>query len=138
MTFSTTGKLTCKIYPSVSTITYPRIIATGFDRIYSGTDVVFRVAGLKTLDADVEDYIKIGVSLTYFDYGRVKGYVYELTGIVVGNTTAAITPISITSAEVNESSTNFVGDLVNYTFSGTLSAGFADITPTDFIGIEFQ
>ena len=98
MTFSTTGKLTCKIYPSVSTITYPRIIATGFDRIYSGTDVVFRVAGLKTLDENVEDYIKIGVSLIYFNYGRVKGYVYELTGIVVGNTTAGITPIVINNA----------------------------------------
>lgn len=40
----------------------------------------------------------MGVSLTYYDYGGVKGYVYEPTGIVVGNTTAAITPISITIA----------------------------------------
>ena len=136
--FSTTGKLTCRIYPSVSTITYPRIIVTGFDRVYSGTDVIFRIAGLKTLPANVEDYIKIGVSLTYFDYGRVKGYVYELTGIVVGNTTSAATPIAISNANVSESSTNFVGDLVNYNFKGTIGAGFAPITPSDFIGIEFE
>lgn len=50
----------------------------------------------------------MGVSLTYFDYGKVKGYVYEPTGIVVGNTTAAITPVAITLS-VSESSTNFVG-----------------------------
>lgn len=46
--------------------------------------------------AGLQDYIKMGVSLTYFDYGKVKGYVYEPTGIVVGNTTAAATPKVIT------------------------------------------
>lgn len=49
MQFSTTGKLTCRIYPSLSTITYPVIIVTGFDRILKTTDVIFRIAGLKTL-----------------------------------------------------------------------------------------
>jgi hypothetical protein len=38
----------------------------------------------------------MGVSLTYYDYGKVKGYVYEPTGIVVGNTTAATNPVGIT------------------------------------------
>ena len=109
LTLSSTGKLTCKIYPSVSTITYPIIVVTGFDRVYSGTDVVFRIAGLKTLSAGVEDYIKIGVSLMYYDYGGVKGYLYEHTGVVVGLTTPAATPIDI-SVAVSESSTNFVGD----------------------------
>ena len=138
LTFNTVGKLTCIIYPSVSTITYPRIVVTGFDRVYSGTDVIFRIAGLKTLAANIEDYIKLGVSYKYFNYGRVKGYLYELTGIVVGNTTAAATPIAINSAQVSESSTNFVGDLVNYTFSGTIAGGFAPITSSDFVGIEFE
>jgi hypothetical protein len=38
----------------------------------------------------------MGVSLLYYDYGQVKGYVYEPTGIVVGNTTAAATTVAIT------------------------------------------
>lgn len=50
----------------------------------------------------------MGVSLTYFDYGKVKGYVYEPTGIVVGGATAAISPVSMTLS-MTESSTNFVG-----------------------------
>ena len=120
LAFSLTGKLTCKIYPSVSTITYPVIIATGFDRVYAGTEVVIRLAGLKTLAEGIEAFIKVGVSLTYFNYGGAKGYLYEYTGIVVGNTTAAITPFEINPLTVTESSTNFVGDLVNYTFAGTL------------------
>ena len=95
LALSTTGKLTCRIYPSVSTITYPVIMVTGFDRVYSGTDIVIRIVDLKSLKAGVEDYIKMGVSLTYYKYGGVKGYIYEPTGIVVGNTTAAITPIAI-------------------------------------------
>lgn len=28
------------------------------------------IAGLKTLPASVDDFIKIGVSLTYYDYGN--------------------------------------------------------------------
>lgn len=79
----------------------------------------------------------MGVSLTYFDYGKVKGYVYEPTGIVVGNTTAAISPVALT-VSLTESSSNFVGELVNYTFTGTLGGGFLSVTPTDYIGIEFQ
>jgi hypothetical protein len=49
ITLSTTGKLTCKIYPSYSTITYPYIAVSGYDRILAYTDVVIRIAGLKTL-----------------------------------------------------------------------------------------
>lgn len=138
MSFSTTGKLTCRIFPSVSTTTYPKIIVTGFDRILKQTDVIFRIAGLKTLPEGVQDYIKIGVSLTYYDYGQVKGFIYEPTGFVVGNTTAAITPISITPLTLTEQSTNFVGDLVNYTFAGTLGSGFANIKITDYVAIEFE
>ena len=67
ITLSSTGKLTCKIYPSYTTITYPRIQISGHDRILATTDVVIRIAGLKTLSAGVQDYIKMGVSLTYFD-----------------------------------------------------------------------
>lgn len=90
------GKLTCKIYPSVSTITYPTIIITGYDRILAGTTVTFRVAGLQSLPASITDYIKIGVSLTYFDYGGTKGYLYEPTGKIVGPTTSQISPKTIT------------------------------------------
>ena len=90
------GKLTCKIYPSVSTTTYPHIIVTGYDRISKESDVVIRVSGLQTLPKDINDYIKIGVSLTYYDYGGVKGYIYEPTGFVVGGTTVAATPKGIT------------------------------------------
>lgn len=86
------------------------------------------------MPAGKEDYIKIGVSLTYYDYGGVKGYVYEPTGFVVGNTTAATAPVAITLS-VTESSSNFVGELVNYTFTGTLGGGFATVTTNDYIGI---
>ena len=98
---------------------------------------MIRIAGLKTLPAGVEDYIKIGVSLTYYDYGGVKGYVYEPTGFVVGGTTSAASPIPITLT-MSESSTNFVGDLVNYTFAGTLGAGFATVDTDDYVVIEFE
>jgi hypothetical protein len=70
------GKLTCKIYPSVSTITYPTIIITGYDRILANTIVTIRAAGLQSLSTGISDYIKIGVSLSYFDYGGSKGYIY--------------------------------------------------------------
>lgn len=125
--FSLLGKLTCKLYPSVSTITYPVVIATGFDRVAAGTEIIIRLAGLKTLPEGVEDFIKVGVTLTYFNYGGVKGYLYEPTGIVVGNTTAANTTYDISSLSVTESSTNFVGDLVNYTFAGTIENGFSTV-----------
>jgi hypothetical protein len=75
LTFNTVGKLTCKIYPSTSTITYPTIIITGYDRITNGSTVKIRLANLKTLSIGIQDYIKIGVSLQYYDYGS-KGYIY--------------------------------------------------------------
>lgn len=138
LTLASTGKLTCKIYPSFSTITYPKIVVTGYDRVRANTDVVIQVASLKSLPLTINDYIKMGVALTYFDYGGVKGYIYEPTGIVVGNTTAAITPNAINSVTIAESSSNFVGDLVNYTFTGTISGSFAPVTTSDYIGIEFN
>ena len=94
------------------------------------------IAGLKSLAADVSSYIKVGVSLQYYDYGGVKGYSYEPTGIVVGPPTAA-SPLAISSLTVTETSTNFVGDLVNYTFTGTLGAGFSPVTSTDYVMVEF-
>ena len=77
----------------------------------------------------------MGVSLTYYDYGKVKGYVYEPTGIVVGNTTAVDPPVALT-VTLSESSSNFVGELVNYTF--TSSGSFLPVTTTDYVGIEFE
>ncbi len=102
------GKLTCRIYPSYSTITYPTIIVTGYDKILNGQVVTWRIAGLTSLTASVSDYIKIGVSYKYYDYGNVKGYLYEPTGKVVGSTSS---PISFKNIAVSilESSTNFVG-----------------------------
>lgn len=90
------GKLTCKIYPSYSTITNPTIIITGYDKILSGLTVSFKVAGLKSLPVLISDYIKIGVSYMYYDYGNVKGYIYEPTGKVVGPVTAKAALKSIT------------------------------------------
>lgn len=83
------GKLTCRIYPSYSTITNPIIIVTGYDKILKGQIVTLKVAGLKSLPLSVTDYIKIGVSYKYYDYGNVKGYIYEPTGKVVGPVTAS-------------------------------------------------
>ena len=135
---SSTDRLTCKIYPSVSTITYPIITVTGYDRILSGTDVVIQIAGLKTLPSSVNDYIKIGVSLTYYDYGGVKGYIYEPTGFVVGGTSSANSPKVISPLTITESSTNFVGDLVDYSFSGSIEAGFLPVTSSDYVVVEFE
>jgi len=84
------GKLTCRIYPSYSTITNPTILVTGYDKILSGQIVTFKVAGLKSLPNNITDYIKIGISYKYYDYGNVKGYLYEPTGKVVG----PVTPIN--------------------------------------------
>lgn len=80
----------------------------------------------------------MGVSLLYYDYGQVKGYVYEPTGIVVGNTTAAATTVAITGLTLTQSSTNIVGELVKYAFTGTISPGFLPITTTDYIVIQFD
>ena len=135
---STTGKLTCKIYPALFSYTYTVIHVTGYDRILSGTDVMIRIAGLKSLKANVEDFIKIGVSLAYYNYGGAKGYIYEPTGTVVQGTTAPISYIDIDPLTVTETSTNFVGDLVNYTFTGTIGAGFATVDTDDYVVVEFE
>ena len=95
---------------------------------------MIQIAGLQTLPAGVDDYIKIGISLTYYDYGGVKGYLYENTGFVVGGASAAASPVAITLS-VTESSDNFVGNLVNYDFAGTLGGGFSTITTSDYIAV---
>jgi hypothetical protein len=102
------GKLTCKIYPSVSTITYPTIIVTGYDRILALTVVQISIAGLQSLKVGVNDYIKIGVGLVYYDYGNTKGYLYEPTSKVVGPPTSVAVPKAIT-VTVSETSSNTVG-----------------------------
>jgi len=108
LNLKTMGKLTCRIYPSTSTITYPTIIVTGYDKILSGQIVTFKVAGLKSLPVTIADYIKIGVSYTYYDYGNVKGYLYEPTGKVVGPVTAK-NPSKLITVAITETSSNFVG-----------------------------
>jgi hypothetical protein len=89
-------KITCKIYPSVSTITYPTIIVTGYDRIYAGTVIRIQFANLKTLPATITDYCTLGVSYSYYAYGGVKGYIYQPVSFVVGPTTAQNTLKAIT------------------------------------------
>ena len=128
------GKLTCKIYPSTSTITNPTIIVTGYDKILSGLTVTFMVAGIKSLPNNITDYIKIGVSYKYYDYGNVKGYLYEPTGKVVGPVTAKNAAKSIT-VTVTETSSNIVGELVNYYFTCTFAVGFTPVSVNDYIGI---
>ena len=88
LNLKTMGRLTCRIYPSYSTITNPTIIVTGYDKILKGQIVTFTVAGIKSLPLGITDYVKIGVSYKYYDYGNVKGYIYEPTGKVVGPVTA--------------------------------------------------
>ena len=108
LTFNIMKKITCTIYPSVSTITYPTIIVTGYDRITAGTVVRIRFANLKTLAAGITDYCTLGVSYTYYNYGGVKGYIYQPVSFVVGPTSAAATPKTITYT-ISEVSTNYVG-----------------------------
>ncbi len=108
LNLKTMGKLTCRIYPSYSTITNPTIIVTGYDKVLSGQTVTLVIAGLKSLPVSVTDYIKIGVSYKYYDYGDVKGYLYEPTGKVVGPVTAKNSAKTIT-VSVTETSTNMVG-----------------------------
>lgn len=108
LTFNIMKKISCTIYPSKSTITYPTIVITGYDRIAAGSVVRIRFADLKTLAAGITDYCTLGVSYTYFNYGGVKGYIYQPVSFVVGPTTAAVTPKKITYA-ISETSTNFVG-----------------------------
>lgn len=132
LTFNTMGRITCRIYPSVSTITYPTIIITGYDRVSAGTTIRIQLAKLQTLATGVTDYCKLGVSLTYFTYGGVKGYIYEPVSFVVGPPSAAVTPKIITFS-VSEVGTNFVGELTNYSFTGSIESGFQPVTPTDYI-----
>jgi len=90
------GRIKCQLYPSVSTITFPTIVVTGYDRILAGTAVRIQFADLKSLSVGVTDYCKLGVSLTYYNYGGVKGYIYEPVSFVVGPPTAKATPKAIT------------------------------------------
>jgi hypothetical protein len=136
LTFNTMGRITCRLYPSTSTITYPTIIVTGYDRVSAASTIRIRFANLKTLPNGVTDYCTLGVSLTYYDYGQVKGYIYSPVSFVVGPPTAAITPKSITFT-VTESGTNRVGELSNYTLSGSIASGFSPITTSDFFVIQF-
>ena len=70
------GRIKCQIYPSVSSITFPTIIVTGYDRIQAASTVTIQFADLQTLPVAITDYCKLGVALTYFNYGRPKGYIY--------------------------------------------------------------
>lgn len=125
------GRITCKLYPSVSTITYPTIIITGYDRVPAGTTIRIQLANLQTLPTGVTDYCKLGVGLTYFNYGGVKGYIYEPVSFVVGPPSAPVTPKSITFT-VSELGTNIVGELTNYSFTGSIASGFGPVTPSDY------
>jgi len=90
------SKITCRIYPQTSTITYPTIIVTGYDRVAANSTVRIRFVNLKTLANGVTDHCTLGVSLTYFEYGRVKGYIYSPVSFVVGTPSASTTPKTIT------------------------------------------
>lgn len=61
LTFNTMDRLICKLYPSTSSITYPTIRITGYDKILNTTTIRFRLAGLKTLPTGITDYLKVGV-----------------------------------------------------------------------------
>jgi hypothetical protein len=136
LTFNTMGRIKCRIYPSVSTITFPTILITGYDRILAGSTVRVQFANLQTLAAGITDYCKLGVSLTYFDYGGAKGYVYEPVSFVVGPTTAP-TPAKTITFTVAEAGTNYVGELTDYAFSGTIQSGFAPVTTSDYFVVQF-
>jgi hypothetical protein len=109
---------------------------TGYDRIYANTVVRIRFANLKTLPTGVTDYVKLGVSLSYFNYGGAKGYIYESVSFVVGPPSAATVPVAITYT-ISEISTNYVGELSNYSLAGTLGGGFSSVTTSDFFVVEF-
>jgi hypothetical protein len=136
LTFNTMGRITCKIYPSVSTITYPTILVTGYDRIYANTQVRIQFGDLQTLPTSVTDYCKLGVRLSYFNYGGAAGYIYEPVSVVVGPPSAPASPKTITFT-VSELGSNRVGELTNYSFSGSLGTGFAPVTTSDYVLIQF-
>ena len=102
----------------------------------SGTTVRIRFANLLTLPTGVTDSCKLGVSLTYYDYGGTKGYIYEPVSFVVGPPSAPVTPKAITLA-VTEQSSSKVGEYANYSFSATIGAGFATVSISDFVVVEF-
>ena len=102
------GRIKCQIYPSVSTITFPTIIVTGYDRIQQGSTISIQFADLQTLPVGITDYCKLGVALTYFKYGGTKGYIYEPVSFVVGPTTAA-NPVKAITFSVSETGSNIVG-----------------------------
>jgi hypothetical protein len=131
------GRIKCQIYPSVSSITYPTIIVTGYDRIYAGTVVRIRFANLKTLPTGVTDYCTLGASLTYFNYGGTKGYIYQPVSFVVGPPTAPVVSPSAITFTVTEQSSNYVGELANYTLSGSIANGFTPVTTNDYFLVTF-
>jgi hypothetical protein len=55
---------------------------------------------------------------------------------VVGPTTAPATPKAITYT-ISEVSSNFVGELSNYTLAGSIAAGFSPITTNDYFVVQF-
>lgn len=61
---------------------------------------------------------------------------YEPTSVVVGPPTATLSPYTITFT-VTENSTNTVGELADYTFTGTIAAGFSSVTVDDYIAVQF-
>lgn len=132
LTFNTMGRIKCTLYPSVSTITYPTIIITGYDRVYAATTIRIQIADLQTLPTGITDYCKLGVSLTYYYYGGTKGYIYEPVSFVVGPPTAPATPKVITFT-VAETGSNIVGELTNYSFTGSIASGFAPVTSNDYL-----
>lgn len=136
LTFTTMDRLVCKLYPSTSSITYPTVRVTGYDRIANASTVRLRLAGLKTLPVGITDYIKVGVELVYFNYGGVTGNLYEPTSVVVGPPTTPIVPYAMTFT-VSENSSNIVGELANYNFTGSIGAGFSPVTTTDYFAVSF-
>jgi hypothetical protein len=129
-------RLTCRLYPSTSSITYPTIRATGYDKVANGSTIRLQLAGLKTLPFGITDYIKVGVELVYFDYGGVTGNLYEPTSVVVGPPTNPINPSPITFT-ISENSSNLVGELANYNITGTITSGFSNVKTSDYFAVEF-
>lgn len=81
---------------------------TGYDRIKAASTVRVQLADLRTLPTGTTDYCKLGVTLAYYNYGGVKGYIYEPVSFVVGPPTAPAAPKTITFT-ITENSNNRVG-----------------------------
>jgi hypothetical protein len=56
---------------------------------------------------------------------------------VVGPTTAAIASPSAITFTISEVSTNYVGELANYTFAGSIANGFSPVTTSDYVLVQF-